>query len=71
MPYFVEGLLDVKEEGGKYFLSCSAFFYFVDDSVALLDCGVIGSEAKLVHGDDVINKYCFFESREKSFEYFG
>jgi hypothetical protein len=28
------------------------FFYFIDDSVALLDCGVIGSEAKLVHEDD-------------------
>jgi hypothetical protein len=34
------------------------FYYFVDNSVTLLDCGVIGSEAKLVHGDDVINKYC-------------
>jgi hypothetical protein len=26
-----------------------SMLYFIDDSVALLDCGVIGSEAKLVH----------------------
>jgi hypothetical protein len=72
MPYFVESLLNVKEDGGIYFLSFYAFFYFVDDSVALLDSGVIGSEAKVVHGDDVINKYCFFKSREnKFFRYFG
>jgi hypothetical protein len=37
-----------------------------------LDCGVVASEAKLVHGDDVVNRYCFFYSLEnKSFEYFG
>jgi hypothetical protein len=59
MPYFIESLLTVKEDGGTYFLSFYAFFHFVDDSVALLDCGVIGSEAKVVHGNDVINKYCF------------
>jgi hypothetical protein len=64
MPYFVESLLNVKKEGGTYFLSFNAFFYFVDDSVALLDFGVIGSEVKLVHGDDAINKYCFSKSRE-------
>jgi hypothetical protein len=72
MPYFVESLFNVKEDGGTYFLSFYAFFYFVDDSGALLDCGVIGWEAKLVHGDDVITKYCFFKSRENtSFKYFG
>jgi hypothetical protein len=60
MPYFVERLLNVKEDAGTYFLSLHAFFYFIGDSVALLDRGVIGSEAKLVHGDDVINRYCFF-----------
>jgi hypothetical protein len=58
MTYFVESLLN--EDAGTYFLSFHAFFYFIDDSVALLDCGVIGSEAKLVHGDDVINRYCLF-----------
>jgi hypothetical protein len=58
MPYFVESLFNVKEDAGTYFLSFHAFFYFVDDSVALLDCGMMGSEAKLVHGDDVINRYC-------------
>jgi hypothetical protein len=42
-------LLNVKEDAGTYFSSFHAFFYFIDDSVALLDCGVIGSEAKLVH----------------------
>jgi hypothetical protein len=60
MPYFVESLLNVKEDAGTYFLSFHAFFYFIDDSVALLDCGVVASEAKLVHGDDVVNRYCFF-----------
>jgi hypothetical protein len=59
MPYFVESLLNVKEDAGTYFLSFHAFFYFIDDSMALLDCRVIGSEAKLVHGNDVINRYCF------------
>jgi hypothetical protein len=60
MPYFVESLLNVKEEACTYCLSFHALFYFIDNSVALLDCGVIGSEAKLVHGDDVINMHCFF-----------
>jgi hypothetical protein len=60
MPYFVKSLLNVKEDACTYFLSFHSFFYFIDDSMALLDCGVIGSEAKLVHGDDVINMYCFF-----------
>jgi hypothetical protein len=60
MPYLVESLLNVKENAGTYFLSFHAFFYFIDDSVALLDCGVIGWKAKLVHGDDVIIRYCFF-----------
>jgi hypothetical protein len=60
MPYFVESLLNVKEDAGTYFLSFHVIFYIIDDSVALLDCGVIGSEAKLVHGDDFINRYCFF-----------
>jgi hypothetical protein len=60
MPYFVESLLNVKEDADTYLLSFHDFFYFIDDSVALLDCGVIGSEAKLVHGDYVINRYCFF-----------
>jgi hypothetical protein len=59
MQRFVESLLNVKEEVGTYFLSYHAFFYFIDDSVALLDCGVIGSEAKLVNGDDVLNRYRF------------
>jgi hypothetical protein len=59
MPYFVESLLNVKEDDGTYFLSFHVFFNFIDDSVALLDCRVIGSEAKLMHGDD-INRYCFF-----------
>jgi hypothetical protein len=72
MPYFVKSLLNVKGDGGTYFLSFYALFYFVDDSMALLDCGVIGSEDKLVHGDDVINKYCIFKSREnKAFLLFG
>jgi hypothetical protein len=56
MPYFAESLLNDKEDGGTYFLSFHYLFYFIDDHVALLDCGVIGSEAKLVHGDDVINR---------------
>jgi hypothetical protein len=50
MSCFVESLLNVKEDAGTYFLSFHAFFYFIDDTVALLDCGVIGSEAKFVHG---------------------
>jgi hypothetical protein len=45
MPHFVESLLNVKEDAGTYFLSFHAFFHFIDDSVALLDCGVIGLEA--------------------------
>jgi hypothetical protein len=53
-------LLNVKEYAGTYFLSFHAFLYFIDDSVALLDCGVVASEAKLVYGDDVVNRYCFF-----------
>jgi hypothetical protein len=60
MPYFAESLLNVKEDGGTYFLFSHAFFYFIDDSVALLDYGAICSEAKLVHRDDVINMYYFF-----------
>jgi hypothetical protein len=60
MPYFVESLSNVKEDAGTYFLSFHALFDFIDDSVALLDCGVIGTEVKLVQGDDVINRYCFF-----------
>jgi hypothetical protein len=72
MPYFVESLLNVKEDAGTYFSSFHAFFYFIDDSVALLECGVVASEAKLVHGDDVVNRYCFFYSLEnKSFENIG
>jgi hypothetical protein len=55
MPYFVESLLNVKGDAGTYFLSFHAFFYFIDDSVALLDFGVVASEAKLVHGDDCKN----------------
>jgi hypothetical protein len=58
MPYIVESLLNVKEDGGTLFPSMVSFI-FIDDSVALLDCGVIGSEAKLVCWD-VINRYCFF-----------
>jgi hypothetical protein len=64
MPSFVDSLLNIKEDAGTYFLSFHAFFYSIDDSVALLDCRVIGSEAKLVHGDYVINTYCFFQSLE-------
>jgi hypothetical protein len=60
MPYFDESLLNVKKDPGTYLLSFHAFFYLTVDSVALLDCGVIGSEAKLVHGDDVVNRYCCF-----------
>jgi hypothetical protein len=60
MPYFVESLLNVKEDAGTYFLPFRAFFHFIDDSVALLDCGVVSSEAKLVHEDDVVNRYYFF-----------
>jgi hypothetical protein len=60
MPYFAESLLNVEEDADTYFLSFHAFYYFIDDSVALLDCGVIGSETKLVHGDDVINRHCFY-----------
>jgi hypothetical protein len=60
MPYFVESLLNVKENSGTYFLYFHAFVYFIDYSVSVLDCGVIGSEAKLLYGDDVINRYCFF-----------
>jgi hypothetical protein len=72
VPYIVKSLLNVKEDGGTYFLSFYAFFYFVDDSVALLDCGMIGLEANLLHGDDVIKKCSFFRSPEnKSFKYFG
>jgi hypothetical protein len=72
VPYFVESLLNVKVDAGTYFLSFHALFYFIDDSVALLDCGVVASEAKLVLGDDVVNRYWFFYSLEnKSFEYFG
>jgi hypothetical protein len=41
MPYFVESLLNVKEDAGTYFSSFHAFFYYIDDSVALLDCGVV------------------------------
>jgi hypothetical protein len=41
------------------FFSFCAFFYFVDNSMALLNCGVVGSEAELVRGDDVGNGYCF------------
>jgi hypothetical protein len=59
MPYFLESLLNVKEDAGTYFLSFHAFFNFIEDSVALLDCGVVASEAKLVYGD-VVNRYCFF-----------
>jgi hypothetical protein len=43
---------EYKEDGG--------FFCFIDDSVSLLGCGVVASEAKLVHGDDVVNRYCSF-----------
>jgi hypothetical protein len=57
MPYFVESLLNVKKDAFTYFLSFHAFFNFIDDSVALLDCGVVASEVKLVNGDDVINRY--------------
>jgi hypothetical protein len=60
MPYFAESLLNVKEDACTCLLSFNVLFYFIDDCVALLDCGVIGSEAKLVHGDDVVNRYCFF-----------
>jgi hypothetical protein len=60
MPYVVEGLLNVKKDGGTYFLSFHAFFYCIDDSVALLDCGVVGLKAKVVHVNDVINRRCFF-----------
>jgi hypothetical protein len=59
MPCIIESLLNVKEDAGTYFLYFHAFFYFINDSVALLDCGVIDSEAKLVHGDDVVYMYCF------------
>jgi hypothetical protein len=38
MPYFVESLLNVKKDDVIYFLSFHAFFYFIDDSVALLEC---------------------------------
>jgi hypothetical protein len=60
MPYFVESLLNVKEDAGTYFLFFHAFFYFIDDSVALLDCGVVASEAKMRLGDDFPHRYCFF-----------
>jgi hypothetical protein len=72
MPNFVKSLFNVKEERSTRFLSFCAFFYFVDISLSLLDCGVVGSEAELGRGDDVSNGYCFFKPREeKSFEYFG
>jgi hypothetical protein len=72
MPNFVESLLNVKEDRSTYFLSFCAFFYFVDISLSLLDCGVVGSEAELVRGDDASNGYCFFKPlEEKPFEYFG
>jgi hypothetical protein len=54
MPYFIDGLGKVKECSGAVLLGFEGFVDPLDETVGLVDCGILLPEAELMSGDETV-----------------